>query len=140
MGMESKHRGGGMRVVVEGVAIELTPEQVSQIEKVRQERKECRDSFEKMLLHFKFKKISKPSTDAHESVMFSHCYYNWYAEIHYGCGTYYYVWMTGNGLKNSKQVPGGWTYDEPEEIEREIVRALDENQYENMGEDLPDGD
>lgn len=44
-------------VYVEGVRIQLTPAQLSQIEREKKKRARIRGSFEKMLLHFGFKKM-----------------------------------------------------------------------------------
>jgi hypothetical protein len=106
-----------MKIIVEGVSIELTPAQIATIEKERKRREKCRGSFKRMLAKLGFRQ----SHDVPGS--FSHKTNDWYAEIidrrHYSD-----VWMVGDGLKNSTGFPGGWVYESPMELEKEVVKAL----------------
>lgn len=112
-----------MTVIVEGVRIELTHEQIGKIEKERLKRKKCRNSFTKTLLHFGFKQCdSKDDTD----FSFEHTSMNWFAVFNEGSGGS--VWMVGGGLKNSSSFwKDGCVYWTPDEISKEIIRALDEH-------------
>jgi hypothetical protein len=107
-----------MFTIIRGVRIELTPEQIKKIKQAENKLKRCRSSFEKMLRHLGFKQISD-LPPGH----FEHKQQDWYAEI-YNRGCYNDVWMVGNGLKSSG-FPGGWNYSSPQEIEEEILKALD---------------
>lgn len=105
-----------MTIVVEGVRIELTTEQISLILKERKRRERCRGSFKRMLSNLGF----KPCKDLPGS--FEHKVMPWYAEIvnHEG---YSNVWMVGGDLK-SAGFPGGWIYHSPTEIETEVLKVL----------------
>lgn len=106
-----------MIIRVEGVSIELTSEQMALIEANRKERAKCRNSFKKMLRFFGFKAMKdSPGSYWNEE-------YKWYADIQ-DRGPYFTVWMTGEGLKNSGAPPGGWIYEEPEDIENAILKFL----------------
>jgi hypothetical protein len=111
-------------IVVEGVRIELTEAQNDKVEKEIRRRERCRNSFEKMLKHFGFKKIDTSDWERPNIPAFQHSYYNWYAEI-IDHGRWNEVWMAGHGLRHSG-FPGGWMYGEPEDIEKELSKALQE--------------
>ena len=115
-----------MYTFVQGIRIELTPDQIKVIEKEKRRRERCRDSFVKTLKRFGFKKIDtsdwvNPNQDCYE-----HPHYEWFAEI-YDRGGWNDVFMAGQGLKDGG-FPGGWVYGDPEQIEKELARAIDELQ------------
>lgn len=130
-----------MFVIVEGVAIKLLPQQLALIYKVREkarkkenrlsrirdkehmaERKQLIDVLKK----YGFKKIStKDFKDKTTVVAFMHEANDWYAELLHR-GGYSDVWMVGKGLKQANGFPGGWLYEEPEQIEAVIIKARNE--------------
>ncbi|HEY4288245.1 MAG TPA: hypothetical protein VGN00_14170 [Puia sp.] len=110
-----------MKVIIEGVCISLTPSQINAITKERKRREKCRSSFEKMLVHFGFTGVPDlPNSFEHKAC-------DWYAEIT-DRGGWSDVWMVGHGLRQGR-FPGGWIYDDPEEIEKEIIRALEQTDF-----------
>ena len=106
-----------MEIFVKGVKIKLTKEQIDLIEQNDAKIEKCRNSFVKMLKHFHFEQW-KDDKD-----YFSNPTTGWVAEI-LDRGNYKEVWMIGDGLKTSS-FPGGWIYSSPEQIEMEILRALE---------------
>ena len=114
-----------MEIFVENVRIKLTKEQLSLIEKARNERIKCINSFAKMLKNFGFKP-SKGNKNC-----FEHEENNWWAEIQ-EYGYYKCVWMVGEGLQSAKSIPGGWQYGSPKEIEKELIKY-----YESKNQNLP---
>lgn len=106
-----------IEILIEGVRINLTPDQVSMIQSERKKRALCYDSFKKMLFHFGF----KPSTEKMATNCYWHEIYQWHAEILDRDGGY--VWMIDKGLK-SGSFPVGWIYWTPADIEEEITRFL----------------
>lgn len=107
-----------MKIIIEGVEITLNASQVWEINKERKKRERCRNSFVRMLKHFGFKKYPECPN------CYEHPIYEWWAEIH-NYGNYDSVWMVGKGLRDGG-FSGGYTYDEPELIEREILKALNQ--------------
>lgn len=106
-----------MEIFVEGVRITLTAEQVALVEKEQRRRQRCGNSFAKMLKHFGFKRVkSLPNCWEHISR-------GWFAEI-LDRGNYSDVWMVGKELKCSG-FPGGYCYGEPEDVEAELLSALE---------------
>lgn len=103
-----------MKVTIEGVLIQLTPEQIKQIEDHKRMLSNELKTFSSVLKHFGFKRIGIG------------CFQNeqrgWYAEINKS-GNSYYAWMTGNGLKDSGAFPGGWAYHEVSELQAELISA-----------------
>jgi hypothetical protein len=112
-----------MEVVVKGVRIELTKEQASKIEKELRDRKKEMGTFEKVLLHFGFKKMNMKDWPHKQITPYEHKENGWYAEIQNN-GRWSDVWMVGKGLKCAG-FPGGWQYFTPQEIENEIIKAID---------------
>lgn len=107
-----------MKVVVEGCTIELTTGQVAIIDKERKLREKCRGSFKRMLRKLGF-------MQSHDDVpgSFSHKTKQWYAEI-IDRGHYSDVWMIGDGLKSVSGFPGGYVYESPMDLEKEVIKAL----------------
>jgi len=104
-------------VYIDGVPIKLTRTQIKTIERAREERKKCGDSFKAMLEHFHFKEIKDvPGSFEHE-------YFNWYAEIS-SSDNHPEVWLTGSGLKSSS-FPGGWIYSEVSDLEKAILEGIE---------------
>lgn len=112
-----------MQVVIEGVKIELTPEQVQQIEKVRAEREKCRNSYQKMLKHFGFEKCDTSTWLNKKANAWVQEHYDWYAEIQHSGGIHS-LWLVGPGLKTTN-FNDGWIYWSPADAEKEIVKAID---------------
>lgn len=105
-----------MKIIIEGCAIELTPAQIAVIDKEKKRREKCRGSFKRMLTKLGF----MPCKDLPGS--FQHKDKPWYAEI-IDHGHYSDCWVVGDGLKTSS-FPGGWVYETPMDIEKEVVRAI----------------
>lgn len=120
-----------MRIIVQGVSIELTVEQIAAIDKEKRKREKCRKSFEKILFHFGFKKINTTGWQNPKQFCYEQKEYGWFAEIQ-NFGIYSEVFMIGKGLQNNHPPPGGHMYGEPEDIEKEIVKALDNLQNTNQ--------
>lgn len=102
-----------MRIIVEGVAIDLTKEQIKHIETVKAKRLKELNSFEKVLVNFGFKK----ETHANGS-FYTNDDLEWYAEIYDDDS----VWMTGSGLKDTSSFPGGYVYGTPESLIEELSK------------------
>lgn len=114
-----------MEVVVQGVRVKLTAEQIAIVVKEQKRRKKCRGSFDKILEHFGFKKCDTTTWADPTTIAWLHDYYDWFAHI-VDHGSWSSLWMVGTGLKTTVLYRDGWGYDSPEEVEKEIVRALDE--------------
>ncbi|NQD71643.1 hypothetical protein HP439_13015 [Sphingobacterium shayense] len=114
-----------MKVIVQGVSIELTKEQVEHFENEKAKQlKEC-STFTKTLKHFGFNKINTKSWPNPNENAYSHYQYGWYAEIQ-DYGTYKACFLTGKGLKSIEGFPGGYVHDSPESVAAAITKALDE--------------
>lgn len=107
-----------MKIFIEGISIELTKEQVDFIEKEKRKRTRELTTFSKVLKHFGFTKVKD-----HENC-WEHNDYEWWAEIYHNSGRYYTLFMVGHPLKCGG-FPGGWVYDEPKQVEEEILIALE---------------
>lgn len=106
-----------MKVVVDGCIIELTPAQIAVIEKERKHREKCRSSFGRMLTKLGFKACKDlPGS-------FQPKDRPWYAEI-IDRGHYSDCWMVGDGLKSVSGFPGGYVYESPVDVEKEIIKAI----------------
>jgi hypothetical protein len=101
--------------IIDGVRIELTPAQVTKIEKEKKKRDRCIYSFKRMLTVLGF----KPIKDLPGS--FQHKDNDWYAELLNDR-----VWIVGQGIKDSRSFPGGWVYWSPKEIKEEVTKRLGE--------------
>lgn len=108
-----------MNIIIEGVNIELTFEQISKIEAARKERALSKKSFVSILKHFGFKKLDTSNWTDKTIIAFEHAQNNWYAEI-----TNNNVWMVGKGLKDSG-FPGGSYYFTINEVETALLQVLD---------------
>lgn len=111
-----------MKVLVEGVWVKLTDEQIKYVEqeKDRREKEEARiaSSFLKVLHHFGFKRVSDVPG------CYSQDFHNWFAEIiKPSTGADPYVWIVGNGIRDSA-FPGGWIYWDPQVLFRELSTIL----------------
>lgn len=106
-----------MNIIVEGCTIRLTPAQIAIIDKEKKRREKCRGSFKRMLTKLGF----RPCKDLPGS--FQHKDRSWYAEI-IDRGNYSDCWMVGEGLKDLTGFPGGWVYETPMDIEKELIKAI----------------
>ena len=111
-----------MKITVDGVTIELTPNQVALIEKAKAERAAVCKSFATVLKYFGFRKVSNNGDKDREC--YAHPVHMWYAEVIHQSGTYYYCWLAGKGLPTGGY-PGGKVYDTPEAVRDALVAALD---------------
>lgn len=113
-----------MHAFIQGIRIELTADQIKLVEKEKRRRELCRHSFERMLKRFGFEKVDTSGWENPNQNCWQHIYYNWFVEI-YDRNGWSDAWMVGTGLKDDG-FPGGWCYSDPEEIEKELGRAIDE--------------
>jgi len=102
-------------IMVNGVSIKLTVQQIARIDKVQRQRYRYRNSFKRMLISLGFKQ-DKEYPDS-----FTHKKEDWYAQIN-DRGNWSDCWMTGKGLKESSGFPGGWMYDTPMQIKIEVEK------------------
>ena len=123
--MTKKDRDIGFNkyVFVQGVKIYLIESQIKLIQAELLERKKHINSFDNILRHFGFTKVDASEWLNKKALAYEHKELEWWAEIiNHGCWSC--VWMVGNGLKHGS-FPGGWIYNNPEDIEKEISRAID---------------
>lgn len=116
-----------MDVIIKGVRITLTQQQVAKIEIAKNQRQRCRNSFVRMLKHFGFKKIDTAGWENPKALCFENETCEWFAEIQ-NYGNWDEVFMAGKGLKNVG-FPGGYMYGTPQEIEEELLKAIKENDW-----------
>lgn len=111
-----------MKVRVQGVSIVLTKEQIEHIDKEKANQiRECK-SFVRILKHFGFEKINTSSWPDPKDNLYSHPQHGWFADIQ-DYRTYKACFLTGKGLK-SNGFPGGYVYESPESMAKEITLAL----------------
>lgn len=112
----------GNEILVNGVLISLTRQQLKKINTEIAERKEDKSAFEKVLFHYQFKKVDTTGWLNPKQDCYQHVYFNWWAEI-VRHGGWHEVWLVGEGLKCGG-FPGGWNYGEPEYLQEEIEKAI----------------
>lgn len=129
-------------VLVDGVKIQLTAEQMEVINKAKQaklaieqkrEEKHKRqfeletnrniEAFRKILLSFGFTKVDTSDWPNKNNIPYAyeHVKNEWYAEIYRDRGGE--IWMVGPELKSGR-MPGGWMYWEPKDVKEELTNAL----------------
>ena len=114
-----------MKIIVQGVSIEITKEQIEQIDQEKAKQIRELKSFERILKHFGFEKINTRSWPNPNEKAYSHYQYGWYAEIQ-DYGPYKACFLTGKGLRSTDSFPGGYVYDSPESMAKAITLALKE--------------
>lgn len=117
-----------MTIYFEGIKIELTPEQISKIEKVRKQRHRYRNNFVQTLKLFGFKKMDTSDWLDKTVLAYENELTEWYAEI-WNHLNYTEVWIVGKGLPHASCPPGGGVYGDPEAIQKVLAKALDENDW-----------
>lgn len=107
------------RVSVHGVWIDLTEAQIKKVTTEIKKREKCRGDFKKMLL-----KLGFVTCEIAGKNCFEHKYYGWFAEIIEYNSRWFECWIVGTGLRDGG-FPGGWSYGEPEEVEKVLTEAMD---------------
>ncbi|AIM37361.1 hypothetical protein KO02_12155 [Sphingobacterium sp. ML3W] len=116
-----------MKITIEGVTIELTKEQILEIEKGKAlQELECK-SFERILKHFGFTKMSTKGWLDSDKKCYKHESNGWFAEI-LDHRTWKCCFMAGRGLPHQKTPPGGYLYESPESIAKVLRDALDKKE------------
>jgi hypothetical protein len=129
-------------VMVDGVKIQLTDEQMEIINKAKQaklaieQKRKAKhnrqheldtnkniEAFRKILLSFGFTTVDTSDWPSKNSIPYAyeHVKNGWYAEIYRDRGGE--IWMVGQELK-SGSTPDGWIYGEPKEVKDELTRTL----------------
>lgn len=107
-----------MAVNVEGVRIELTPEQIALVEARRKFLRQSKLNFLQVLRKYGFVKLPKE-----EGVGYIHPKLEWWAHIN-DTGFYPICEIAGAGIPKASS-PGPWTVDEPVELAALLNKALD---------------
>lgn len=113
-----------MKIVVEGVTIELTKEQIALIEKEKAKRAAECASFERTLKNFGFAKVDTTGWADPKEKAFANDEHGWYAEIQ-DYRKYKACLLVGKGLISMRGFPGGYIHESPESVAKAITAALD---------------
>lgn len=114
-----------MKITVQGITIELTKEQIAEIEKGKAAQElECK-SFERILKHFGFTKMSTKGWANPKEICYEHKTNGWYAEI-LDHGRWKNCFLVGQCLPHQSSLPGGQLYDTPEDVAKALNNALDD--------------
>ena len=109
-----------MKTRVDGVSIELTPEQIKYIKERKSAQTKSLNSFKNVLKSFGFKEVNINNVCGDKITFWTNDKHVWYAEL---CEDH--MFMAGKGLRRSDAPPGGWTYWTPEEASEALTKALE---------------
>lgn len=111
-----------MKINVEGVMIELTVEQIKQVNDYKRKSEKEIKSFTKVLKLHGFKPVR--GTQEHNKgkiIGFSNTVHDWWAEI-YDHEHWKTVWIVGKNLPSGGHYHPGKNYETPQEVHEELIK------------------